>query len=189
VTGPLAALIAVVWALGACTVTRASSTADEPSSLPALPSDWEVTASAMGDVVGDGKAKWVLLVWRPWRDWPIQRWSSAPSPIAGFHDAAGESCHLIVVDPADGRQVWAGSALPTPFLALSVEDVDRDEVDEVVTLEGSYAVGRGGMGTHVDVWDWNGFGFTLAWRSPTGIYDRRCLAQADRCGIDRVALE
>ncbi|MEA3339966.1 MAG: hypothetical protein U9R15_08375 [Chloroflexota bacterium] len=133
-----------------------------------VPADWRVTASTLADATNDGAPEWVLLVWRPWRDWPIQRWSTAPSPIAGFHDAAGDSCHLILLDPSDGREIWAGSALPAPLLALAVGDVDGDGRNEVVTLEGDYAAGRDGPATRVDVWRWNGFGFTLEFRSPPG---------------------
>ena len=91
-----------------------------PSSPPPLvvPDTWHVTASTLTDVTGDDIPEWVLLVWRPWRDWPIQRWLSVPSPIADFYDAAGDSCHLILLDPHDGREIWAGSALPAPLLAL-----------------------------------------------------------------------
>jgi hypothetical protein len=130
----------------------------------------------------------VLLVWRPWRDWPIQRWSSAPSPIADFHDAAGDSCHLILLDPRDGREIWAGSALPAPFLALAVGDVDGDGRNEVVTLEGDYATGREGPATHVDVWRWNGFGFALEFRSPPGTFRELRLTDADNSGILDIAV-
>jgi hypothetical protein len=135
-----------------------------------IPSAWHITASVLDDVTNDGVPEWVLLVWRPWRDWPIQRWLPAPSPIAGFHDAAGDSCHLILLDPHDGHEVWAGSSLPAPLLALAVGDVDGDGNNEVVTLEGDYAAGRDGPATHVNVWRWNGFGFTLEWRSPPGTF-------------------
>ena len=128
----------------------------------------------------------MLLVWRPWRDWPIQRWSSAPSPITDFHDAAGDSCHLILLDPHDGREIWAGSALPAPLLALAVGDVDGDGWNDVVTLEGDYATGREGPAARVDVWRWNGFGFTMAWRSPPGTFAPSCLADADRCGVQEI---
>ena len=147
-----------------------------------LPPEWQVTASVLADVTGDGAPEWVLLVWRPWRDWPIQRWSALPSPIAGYHDAGGDSCHLILLDPADGGEIWAGSALPAPMLGLAVDDVDGDGVNEVLAVEGTYAAGRDGPGTHVDVWRWNGFGFTLAWRSAAGRYAPSCLAERDRCG-------
>lgn len=165
----------------------------QPSSQPfnhpiIHPPTWHIAASAFADVTGDGTAEWVLLVWRPWRDWPIQRWSPAPSPIAGFHDAAGDSCHLILLDPHDGREIWAGSALPAPLLALAVEDVDGDGCDEVVTLEGDYATGREGPAAHVDVWRWNGFGFTLEWRSPPGVFYRLRLTDADNSGILDIAV-
>lgn len=155
--------------------------------LPPVPADWHITASALADVTGDGAPEWVLLVWRPWRDWPIQAWSTAPSPIADFYDAAGDSCHLILIDPEQGREIWAGSALPVPLLNLAVADVDRDGVGEVLAIEGRYAEGRDGTGTHLDVWRWNGFGFTLAWRSSPGTFAPSCLDEADRCGVYEIA--
>jgi hypothetical protein len=162
----------------------AAPVATRPSaSLPAHPPDWHVADGTLSDVTGDRVPEWVLLVWRPWRDWPIQRWSAATSPIAGFHDAAGESCHLILLDPRDGHEIWGGSALPVPFLALAVEDVDGDGGNEVVTVEGSYARGRDSPGTRVGVWRWNGFGFTLLWHSPPGTMDPHCLDDTDRCGM------
>ena len=162
-----------------------SSPSDPPVMLsPGLvPSTWRITASALADVTGDGSPKWVLVVWRPWRDWPIQSWSAAPSPIAGFHDAAGRSCHLILLDPRDGREVWAGSALPAPILALAVGDVDGDGRSEVVALEGDYATGRNGLASRVDMWKWNGFGFTLEWRSPPGVLHRLGLTDVNDDGI------
>jgi hypothetical protein len=135
---------------------------------PPVPADWRVTAAQRADVTGDGRPEWVLLVWRPWRDWPIQRWSPAPSPIADFKNARGESCHLILLDPTDGREIWAGSALPAPLVSLVAGDVTGDGHSEVVTLEGRYADPR--AATHVDVWRWEGFGFALAWRSPPGTF-------------------
>ncbi|MBE9508771.1 MAG: hypothetical protein IMY86_12070 [Chloroflexi bacterium] len=156
--------------------------------LPPTPPHWHVTAATLADATNDGTSEWALLVWRPWRDWPIQRWSSAPSPIVGFHDAAGDSCHLILLDPRDGREIWAGSALPAPLLALAVGDVDGDGRNEVVTLEGDYTTGRDGPATHVDIWRWNGFGFTLEWRSPHGTFRQLCLTDASNKGILDVAV-
>jgi len=125
----------------------------------------QITASVLADVTGDGSHEWVLLVWRPWQDWPIQAWVSAPSPIASFHDRDGWSCHLKVIDERSGREIWMSSALPVPMLALVVGDVDGDGLNEVITLEGDYETGRRGPGRHVDVWRWNGFGFNLVARS------------------------
>ncbi len=166
----------------------------DPSATPQaldrslIPPTWHVSASALADATGDGRAEWVLVVWRPWRDWPIQRWSSVRSPITDFHDKAGNSCHLILLDPNDGHEIWAGSALPAPLLALAVGDVDGDNLSEVVTLEGDYATGQQGPATHVDVWGWNGFGFTLKWRSPAGTYHQLNLMDADDNGILDIAV-
>lgn len=158
-----------------------------PATLPReqlrIPLDWRITAFALADVTGDGLPEWALVVWRPWRDWPIQDWSPAPSPIAGFHDAAGDSCHLILLDPRDGRQVWAGSALNAPLLALAVGDVDGDTHSEVVALEGDYATGRSGPASSIVVWKWNGFGFSLEWRSPPGHLRQLWLTNANSDSI------
>ena len=168
---------------------RLSGLVDLPTSRgPATPTSWQVTASVLADVTGDNRAEWVLLVWRPWHDWPIQRWLSVPSPIAGFHDAAGDSCHLILLDPSDGREIWAGSALPAPFLALAVGDVDGDGRNEVVTLEGEYTAGRGGPAARVNVWRWNGFGFTMDWRSPPGVLRQLRLTDVDNSSILDIAV-
>jgi hypothetical protein len=102
------------------------------------PAEWRVRRAARGDVTGDGIEDVVLLVWREWADWPIQAWLDVPSPIAGYHDADGQSCHVIVLDPATGREIWAGSALPKPLAAIAVGDVDGDGVDDLAALEGRY---------------------------------------------------
>ena len=154
---------------------------------PSLPSSWQVTAAVLDDVTGDGVAEWVLLVWRPWRDWPIQRWLPVPSPIAGFHDAAGDSCHLILLDPRDGREIWAGSALPAPLLWLAVGDLDGNGDNEVVTLEGDYATGRDGPATRVNVWHWDAFGFTMEWHSPPDVFHEIRLTDVNGDGIPDVA--
>jgi hypothetical protein len=170
---------------GSFQILNSSRQIPDPSATPQIfdrsitPPAWHVSASALADVTGDGNAEWVLVVWRPWRDWPIQRWSSVQSPITDFHDEAGDSCHLILLDPDDGHEVWAGSALPAPSLVMAVGDVDGDTRPEVVMLEGDYVTGRQGPATHVDVWRWNGFGFTLEWRSPAGTYQQLYLVDAD----------
>jgi hypothetical protein len=166
--------------------TSISSSSVSKHPLPATPADWLVTAATLADVTGDGESEWVLLVWRPWRDWPIQEWVSAPSPITDFHDAAGDSCHLILLDPQDGREIWAGSALPAPLLALAVGDVDGDGLNEVVTLEGGYSAGRDGPASYVDVWQWDEFGFSLEWRSPQGTFHQLGLVDAEENSLSIV---
>jgi hypothetical protein len=139
-----------------------------PSSPPIPP--WlsptgDVVASRLGDVTGDGQSEWIVLVWRAWQDWPIQRWVRAPSPISGFRDAHGLSCSIVVVDPEQGVERWAGSPLPVSLVAMQLGDVDGDGRDEIVALEGDYRDGREGPAHHLVVWSWREFGFGLDWRS------------------------
>ena len=154
-----------------------------PESRPILPSTWSVAHEAFADVTGDGDPEWVLVVWRAWEDWPIQQWVSAPSPIAGYHDQDGNSCHLVLLDPVTGREQWAGSALPVPLLSLAVGDVNGDGINEIVTLEGSYARGQAGPGSHVVVWRWSDFGFSMVQRSAAGIFGQVCLTSQGNSSI------
>ncbi len=137
----------------------------------ALPPAWDVRRALPSDFTGAPGAECTLLVWRPWADWPIMRWAEGESPIAGNRDAAGDSAHVIVITPEEAgayRERWAGSALALPVLDLRVGDVTGNSESELVVLESDYAKGRAGPARHVAVWTWNGFGFTLLWRSPPG---------------------
>jgi len=158
-----------------------------------LPVSWHVLMALHADVTRDGEPECVLLVWRPWQDWPIMRWSDTPSPIAANQDAQGDSAHIILIEPtasgrpqtADGqprstyRELWAGSALAVPITQIAVGDVDGDGWMELVALEGDYATGRYGPARHVAAWRWNGFGFTLDWRSPPDRFVTLALADLD----------
>ncbi len=136
-----------------------------PCSATDLPPSWDIITALEVDLTHDGAAECALLVWRPWEDWPIMRWSDSPSPIAGHRDKHGDSAHIILTDPASHRELWAGSALAVPIVQIAVGDVDGDGGSELIALEGDYETGRSGPARTVAVWRWNGFGFTLAWRS------------------------
>lgn len=146
-----------------------------------LPPNWNVRTVLRADLTNDGSPECVLLVWRPWQDWPIMRWSQTPSPIAANQDAHGDSAHVILIEPLQEgyREIWAGSALALPITHIAVGDVDGDDQSELVALEGNYATGRSGPARHVAVWRWNGFGFTLAWRSPAGRFIDLALSDVD----------
>ena len=130
-----------------------------------LPAAWDVRSRVYADVTGDGSPECVLALWRPWRDWPVRRWSAGrKSPIAGNHDAGGDSAHVAVLKPGPGgqyRKVWIGSALFRPVTALTVLPGGR-----LVTLEGSYRAGRQAPSVSLSGWTWTGFGFRLERRVP-----------------------
>jgi hypothetical protein len=157
-----------------------------------LPPSWHVLAALQTDLTRDGAPECTLLVWRPWQDWPIMQWSDTPSPIAANRDAHGDSAHIILLEAPNPqclipntpyREIWAGSALALPILQIAVGDVDGDGWQELVALEGDYATGRYGPARYVAVWRWNGFGFTLVWRSPVGRSVALALADLENDGV------
>lgn len=138
-----------------------------------LPAAWDVRASVYADVTGDGSPECVLSVWRPWKDWPIARWSARPTPIAHNHDAAGFSSHVAVLKPlpkGQYRPIWVGSALYQPVTSLTVLPNGT-----LVTLETTYAAGRSAQSVALSKWRWTGFGFGLL---------RREKVQARAVGVD-----
>lgn len=145
----------------------------------ASPAEWTVIQAQITDLDGDGQPEATLLVWRDFQAWPVDRWLPHGGRIATFHDAAGQSCHLILVHwSREGyRQLWAGSALADPVRQFASADLDGDGRQELVALESRYDLPRSAAGTAVKVWEWNGFGFTLV-SSLVGRFDKLSLVRA-----------
>ena len=143
------------------------------------PADWQVLQAAFTDLDRDGRPEVALLVWRAFQPWPVDRWLPSGGRIQDFHDAAGQSCHLILIGwRRDGRygELWAGSALAEPLRAFAAADLDGDGAQELVTLDGRYADPRSSPARDLKVWEWNGFGFTVV-SSLQGTFDRMALVR------------
>jgi hypothetical protein len=126
------------------------------------PSSWQVTQAGIADLNADGRLEAVLLLWRPFRPWPVDRWLPHGNHIASFHDADGLSSHIILVGWKDHeyREIWAGSPLAEPVAIFSTADLDGDGLQELITLQGSYSRPRSALSDVLQVWEWNGFGFS-----------------------------
>ena len=127
------------------------------------PPAWRVLQGQVTDLNHDGRPEFTLLVWRPFQPWPVDRWLPNGGRIADFHDADGQSCHIILIGwMSDGyREVWAGSALAEPVSFFTAADFNGDGRQEIATLEGSYASPRSVVSHQLKIWEWNGFGFTV----------------------------
>ncbi len=138
------------------------------STLWMSPPAWTVTQAMLADLNHDSSIEIVMIVWRPFSSWPIDAWLPHGGRINGFHDQAGQSCHLILVGRKDGqwREVWAGSALADPLIQIGAVDLDGDGREELLALEGRYAGQRSDSRGSIAVWRWNGFGFALVTRAP-----------------------
>jgi hypothetical protein len=149
-------------------------------SLWASPEDWQVQSASLADLNLDGEMELVLLVWRPWQPWPVDRVLPYGGRIADFQNEAGLSCHLILIGwrgQAFGER-WAGSALADPLTRFAAADLDDDGRVELAALEGNYADPPGGPARSLTIWKWNGFGFTLVDRQ-TGRFQNLAVYQRD----------
>lgn len=142
------------------------------------PSGWMVLQAQIADLDRDGAPEAVLLVWRPFRPWPVDQWLPDGGHIAGFQDNAGDSCHIILIGWRGGRyrEVWAGSALAEPVRSFGVADLNGDGLQELVTLEGRYRDPRTAPARALKVWQWNGFGFSVV-SGMEGIFDKLALVR------------
>ncbi len=124
--------------------------------------DWWVEQAEFGDLNRDGKPEVVLLVWRDFKPWPIDRLLPVGGRIRGFHNGQGQSCHIILIGwgANKAREAWAGSALADPVMGFAIGDLDGDGWQELITMDGDYNKHRYSAAKAVKIWEWNGFGFS-----------------------------
>jgi hypothetical protein len=127
------------------------------------PADWQVSQAWIADLTHSGHPQAVLLVWRPFRPWPVDQWLPHGGRIDRFHNSSGESCQLILIGWRLGRytEIWAGSALADPVMSFAAADLAGTGRQELVTLEGNYADPPDTPAHDLKVWEWNGFGFSV----------------------------
>lgn len=155
-------------------VIQGSSCGSPEEALWQSPKSWNITHAAIGDLNQNGIPEAVLLVWRPFKPWPVDRFLVHPGRIDTHQNSDGESCHIILIEyvPDSGQfeEGWAGSALARPLNDFRVADLDGDSLQELVVLETRYdAVAR--VSESLSVWEWSGFGFQLVTRK-TGRFSK-----------------
>jgi len=143
------------------------------------PEAWTVLQAEITDLNQDDTPELTLLVWRPFRPWPVDQWLPHGGRIDSFQDANGQSCHIILIGWKRGayRELWAGSAMAEPVRAFAAADFNGDNHQELVTLEGTYAGSRSAAARSLKVWEWNGFGFTVV-SEVKGTFSKMTLIQA-----------
>lgn len=156
------------------------------------PAEWQVWQGWLADLDGDGRLEAALLVWRAFRPWPIDSYLPYGGRIAGHQTAAGKSCHLALIGWREGayREMWVGSALARPLLAMLPADMDGDGRMELAVLEGEYAklpgagvsaLQQGATAAQwVSLWEWNGFGFSLLDRLEGNYFSLSTLIDGER---------
>ena len=127
------------------------------------PQAWQVRQAVIADLNRDGLPEAALLVWRPFKPWPVDAWLPNGGRINSFHDSNNRSCHIILIgwDQNSFRERWAGSALAEPVNSFTAVDLTENGMQYLVTLEGEYDDPPSAPSRRLKVWEWNGFGFTV----------------------------
>ena len=144
------------------------------------PETWQVLQAMFSDLNRDGQPEVTLLLWRPFRPWPVDQWLPNGGRIDDFHNAEGQSCHIILIGWIRGgyHELWAGSAMADPITALAVADLNGDRAQELVALEGRYTDPWSAPARTLKAWEWNGFGFTVV-SSVEGRFNNITLVQVE----------
>ena len=144
------------------------------------PLTWQIVQAAISDLDHDEKPEVTLLLWRPFHPWPVDRWLPNGGRIAKFHNTQGQSCHIILIGWTRGgyHELWAGSAMADPITSFAVADLNGNNAQELVALEGRYKDPASSPARTLKVWEWNGFGFTVV-SSLDGVFSKMSLVQAN----------
>jgi len=145
------------------------------------PEAWRVAQAAFTDLNRDATPEVTLLVWRPFRPWPVDAWLPHGGRIADFHDAEGQSCHLILIGWTREayHELWAGSALAEPIHAFVSADLNGDGKEELAALEASYDDPASTAASRLKVWEWNGFGFSAVYSLEERFHQVQIVRAAD----------
>jgi hypothetical protein len=144
------------------------------------PVEWQIIQAAISDLNHNGKPEVTLLLWRPFRPWPVDQWLPDGGRIAAFHNDEGQSCQIILIGwtRSGYNELWAGSAMADPITSFAVADLNGDNVQDLVALEGRYTDSISSPARTLKVWEWNGFGFTVV-SSNNGRFSKITLVKAN----------
>ena len=143
-------------------------------------STWRVQQVIIADLNHDGLPEVVLLVWRQFKPWPVDKWLPTGGRIRNFHDSADRSCHIILIGWSQNafRERWAGSALAQPVKNFAAADLTGNGEQLLVTLEAEYDDSPSAPARNLKVWEWNGFGFTVV-SQIQGSFSQLAIARAE----------
>jgi hypothetical protein len=143
---------------------------------------WDVRQLLVADVNNDGQQEVAFVLWKPFRLQPEIIYDTFGFPSLWREGSLRN--HLFLYGWRDGawQHLWCSSPVADPIVELAAGDVDGDGDNELVVREGSYDAPEGAT-AHATVWSWNGWGFTLQWRSPPGVWQHLVLQDVTDDGV------
>lgn len=140
---------------------------DEKKLLWQSPSDWQVKKIKETDLNCDGKNEIALLLWKEKDE---TRWHAEKKVITGWHSFF----YLYDFSNSEPHALWKSSVFLKPLTDFDNLDLDADNCQELITIEGEYHTDHRDFkktGT-ANVLKWNGFGFGKEWESQYASYQR-----------------
>lgn len=134
---------------------------DSENILWASPLEWDVSDVEIGDVDNDGALELVVAFWRV---------GDFGKDLEGLKPKRGEKMgsHLYLYRFKDGEVSveWGGSTVDFPIIQLESYDIDNDDKNEIIVVEGRYEDYDSGnlFARTIAVWEWNGWGFSNEFR-------------------------
>jgi poly-gamma-glutamate capsule biosynthesis protein CapA/YwtB (metallophosphatase superfamily) len=119
------------------------------------PAGWHVVDVALGDPNDDGRGEMVLALRR--------------TDAAGYERSQP---YIVGHRGGDYQLLWGGRAVTAPILEVELGDVSGDGRQELVVLEAH------DEGATLAVWRWQGWSFSLVWRSEPGPFRNLSLQPA-----------
>ena len=143
---------------------------------------WDVRQLLVADVNNDHTQEVAFVLWKPFRLEPALIYETFGFP--SLWEEGSLRNHLFLYGWRNGawQHLWCSSPVADPILQLDAADVDGDGDNELVVLEGSYDA-PDAAARHLSVWRWNGWGFTLQWRSPRGVWEHLMLQDVTDDGV------
>jgi poly-gamma-glutamate synthesis protein (capsule biosynthesis protein) len=121
------------------------------------PAEWRVVDVALGDPNDDGRFELLLAIWQV----DAEGYERSQPYVVGYR--GGEY-----------KLLWGGRAVKWPILAMELGDVTGDGAQELVVLE------EQATGQSLSIWRWQGWTFSLVWRSEVGRFQELTLLPGEK---------
>jgi len=129
------------------------------------PKEWLIDDFILADVDNDGRVDINLSLWKRGN-------FGAVMPFWIKKNEMSLKNHFFVLNFGEKgvREVWGSSNLSQPNCEFQIADMDSDDKNELIVIEGSYGEKRECRGEYLAIWEWDEWGFSNKWRSEKGEY-------------------
>ena len=138
------------------------------------PSDWWIDDFVLADSTNNGVVNINLSVWKPG-----SFGQSKPFWVEENDMSIKNHFFVFSLENEEVKPIWQSSNLAIPNCEFLLEDIDGDNKNELVVIEGNYN-DEFCQGKYVAVWQWNNWGFFNQWRSQEGQFSNLSIEEINR---------